>query len=144
MAFENKNIAHCCALLYIGFSHLTDNHFSSSEKKIVKKKCTDLIQMFDIDLTGDGVIDDKDIKQLFDDVIPYYESLDHKLDKLRSVVTAVVTLKYHKNFEETDKWKEMSEKIIGDLKDLSSADGNIDDEERRWISIIEKTLYNNR
>ena len=140
MAFESKNIGHCCALLYIGFSDLTDDNFSPEEKKKVKEKCANLIQMFDLDLTGDGVVDDNDTKQLFDDVIPYYEKLDHKLDRIRSVVNAVVTLKYHKNFEEKDRWKKMSKKIIDDLKDLSSTDGRIDDEEKHWISSIEKTL----
>ena len=143
MAFQSNNIGHCCALLYMGFSHLTDGSLCEDEKKEIKIRCAKILEIFEIDLNGDGTINEEDIEKLIKDVTPYYDSLDHKLDRLRSIVDAVITLKYHSSFESSTKysWKEMADRIISDLKFLSKLDGKIHKEETRWIKLIQEKFY---
>ena len=146
MAYQSNNIGHCCALLYLGFSHITDGNICEDERREIKTRCAKILEAFDIDLNGDGIIDEQDVEKLIEDVTPYYENLDHTLDRLRSIVDAVITLKYHNNFENSTKysWKEMADRIVSDLKFLSRLDGKIHKEEARWIKLIEESFYSER
>jgi len=143
MAFQSNNIGHCCALLYTGFSHLTDGNLCEEEKDEIRIRCTKILKMLEIDLNGDGVVDEQDVEKLFKDVNLYYDSLDHTLDRLRSIVDAVITLKYHSSFESSTEysWKEMADRIVSDLKFLSKLDGKVDKEETRWVEFIKEEFY---
>ena len=146
MAYQSNNIGHCCALLYLGFSHITDGNLCDDEKREIKTRCAKILEDLDIDLNGDGIVDQEDVEKLIEDVTPYYNNLDDTLDRLRSIVGAVITLKYHNNFEKSPKysWKEMADRIVSDLKFLSMLDGKIHKEEARWIKLIEESFYSER
>jgi len=131
--YKNHDLIHSFAFMYTAFAHLTDGEIADSEKNVIGKKVWEWLCTFDKDVTGDGKIDGDDvISILFDDVFPFYNSMDGqgRADEFNRIVSMHTS---------QDWWTEdMSNMVLRDLEDIAMADGKLYDTEQEWLSILTK------
>tara|TARA_B110000438_G_C15642122_1_gene575816 strand:+ start:453 stop:875 length:423 start_codon:yes stop_codon:yes gene_type:complete len=129
--YKNNDITHTFAFMYAAFAHLTDGEVQAEEKKVIGEKVYSWLCTFDNDVTGDGKIDGDDvISILFDDVFPYYDSMNvqGRLEEFDRIVALHVS---------QDWWTdEMSNGVLRDLEDIALADGKLMDTEQEWLGIL--------
>jgi hypothetical protein len=130
MAFNKNSVVHNIALLYCAFTHITDGEVSDEELQAVAGHSFAWMDALGVDLTGDDKVDIDDVKKLlFEDVIPYYNTLDTK-SRISSFVDTAMMLK------SLDWWKdEFSVGFLNDLKQIANSDGNYHENEKKWIEI---------
>jgi|TARA_B100001971_G_C18114700_1_gene496162 hypothetical protein len=128
MAFNKNSVVHNIALLYCAFTHITDGEVSDEELQAVAGHSFGWMDALGVDLTGDDKVDIDDVKKLlFEDVIPYYNTLDTK-SRISSFVDTAMMLK------SLDWWKdEFSVGFLNDLKQIANSDGNYHENEKKWI-----------
>ena len=114
---------HMLAFMYLTFAHYTDGKITDDEMHAIEIKIKEWIGDDWIDA---GVGD----KSTLSEALDWYNSVDKdkRIDSLRQI---------------TKKWKEVSNwdrhllrLILDDLVSIAKADGNFDEEEKRWIKFI--------
>jgi len=128
MAYNEDSLMHRMAFCYITFAHLTDADLSKAELTDIGSSMLMWLKAFNVDITGDGKTDAKDLNQLIlKDTITYYNSLCDD-ERIAHMATTFALLPQQDWFNEC-----FAIAFLETLKDLAKADGKYDDAEKAWI-----------
>jgi len=130
-SFDSDSTVHRVGYMFVAFSHLTDGDVDDKEMTTLAGILWAYLEVWKVDLTGDGVVDIDDVCKLIDDdIVPFYntQDVDSRIDYF--VATAVA-------LKNQDWWtNDFADMLLEQLKKVAMADGNYHEGEKVWIEAL--------